>query len=227
MTKKAHIVCGGPVCENSKDKFGFETEPDDIVIAADSGYASCLEAGVEPDLLVADFDSLEGGRPDNPVCPVIELPCKKDDTDLAACLKEGLERGYRSFNIRRALGGDTGHSIAAIRCLGWLREQGAYGKVCGCCQSAAIITPQDGLVELGQIAPGCLVSHPQLELPVGTRVSVFAYAGDASGVCEQDMEWELNDATIAADDHFGVSNTVAGAHPAVSVAQGRLLVVIG
>ncbi len=227
MVSKAHIICGGPACENSKESFGFKLGEGDIVIAADSGYASCLEVGTKPDLLVADFDSLPGGKPKDPVCPVVELPCKKDETDLMVCLKQGLERGYRDFGIRRALGGDMGHSIAAIRCLGWLREQGAKGTVCGCCQAAVIITPQDGPVDLGKVAPGCLVSHPERNLKLGTRVSVFAYGGDAHGVCESGLEWELFDATLLADDHLGVSNVSVSEHPTLSVGEGRLLAIIG
>ena len=33
--------------------------PDDFVIAADAGYLACLVAGVTPDLLLGDFDSME------------------------------------------------------------------------------------------------------------------------------------------------------------------------
>ena len=56
----------------------------DFVICADGGYRAALQAGIKPDLLVGDFDSMPA--PENPVCPVLRLPVHKDDTDMVVCL---------------------------------------------------------------------------------------------------------------------------------------------
>ena len=36
-----------------------------FIICADSGYDKALQAGIKPDLILGDFDSLENPLPDN------------------------------------------------------------------------------------------------------------------------------------------------------------------
>lgn len=231
----AHIVCAAPAAENDAFELRFELGEPDILIAADGGYAACIEAGLQPQLLVGDFDSLAGGRPAQLNCPVLELPCKKDDTDLMVCLCQGLQAGYREFRVHRALGGDLGHTAAGIRCLAWLREQGARGVLFGGGQSACIVLPQDGELCLASVAPACYLLANENEdsavaaqrLRLGTRVSVFAFGRDAHGVLERGLEWELDGATLRASDHIGVSNVSVSEQPVVAVADGALLVIVG
>lgn len=255
----AHIVCAAPAAANDAFELCFQLNEDDMLIAADGGYAACLEAGLQPDLLVGDFDSLAGGKPAQIDCPVLELPCKKDDTDLMVCLRQGLQAGYREFRVHRALGGDLGHTAAAVRCLAWLREQGANGVLYGGGQSACIVLPQDGEFCLADVAPEhcLLVDGGELaaaqsatgqgaaaqgtttqgaaasceaaasRLRPGTRVSVFSFGGDAHGVLERGLEWELDGATLRASDHIGVSNESISERPVVAVTHGTLLVIVG
>lgn len=226
MTKTAHIVCAGPAGSAGVKDLTFALGKDDFLIAADGGYAACMEAGLIPQLAVGDFDSLPGGKPVQLPCPCVELPCKKDDTDLMVCLQQALQRGYRNVRIHRALGGDLGHTIAAIKCLAWLREQGARGVLFGCGQGAVIAMPEDRELDLSTAAP-VEVLDGMGNLAAETRVSVFAFGGDAHGVAECGLEWELDGATLLASDHLGVSNATKSPRPTVSVGEGRLLVVIG
>ena len=84
----------------------------DLVIAADGGYAYSRRLGLEPDLILGDFDSLdeENRRQVEAIrkeCPerVQVLPVMKDDTDMLAAMKEGLKRGFRHFDIYAAAQG--------------------------------------------------------------------------------------------------------------------------
>lgn len=208
-----HIVAAAPV------RFEVPSIGDgDFLVAADGGYAKCIEAGLVPDVVIGDFDSLEGGLPADLVAPVVELPRAKDDTDLLAAIRLGLKRGYRSFALHCALGGDLGHTAAVVRNLAWLRGQGCDACAVGAGQLAMVVIPSDGLVPLDRWAG---------ELPYGCRVDVFAFGGDATGVVERGLAWELDGATLAASDSIGVSNEVASADPAVAVGAGMLLVIIG
>ena len=74
---------------------------EDYVIAVDGGLSYCGILNVEPDLIIGDFDSmseqeklaveqLQQTVPEK----ICRLPECKDDTDMLAAIKRGLELGY-------------------------------------------------------------------------------------------------------------------------------------
>lgn len=82
--------------------------PEDVVLAADGGYRHCQTAGITPDLLLGDFDSLESERPDN--IPTHTFPVEKDDTDTMLAIRYGLEQGYQTFHLYGGTGGRMDHT---------------------------------------------------------------------------------------------------------------------
>ena len=56
--KRCVIVGGGEIQNLSYDRRLIQE--DDFIIAADRGYAHCQAMGLQPDLLLGDFDSYEG-----------------------------------------------------------------------------------------------------------------------------------------------------------------------
>ena len=99
-----------------------------LLIAADAGYDTLCKQGIDPDIVVGDFDSL-GKVPDHPA--VIRHPVEKDDTDTLLAARIGIERGYRKFVFLGALGGFLDHTFANLQTLLWLNEQGAEGLMIG------------------------------------------------------------------------------------------------
>ena len=61
----------------------------------------------------------------------------------------------------------------------------------------------------------------------GMRVSVFAFGGDAHGVCERGLKWELEDADLTQAFPLGVSNEALSTRIQLRVGEGLLLVVLG
>ena len=59
-------------------------QPGDLILAADGGYRHCQAAGLRPDLLLGDLDSLE--TPPQAL-PVQTFPAEKDDTDTMLAAK--------------------------------------------------------------------------------------------------------------------------------------------
>ena len=77
---------------------------EDYVIAVDGGLGYCGLLHVEPDLIIGDCDSmteqeklaveqLQQTVPEK----ICRLPECKDDTDMLAAIKRGLELGYTDF----------------------------------------------------------------------------------------------------------------------------------
>lgn len=104
--------------------YGLDRRPraGDFIIAADGGWLACRKAGITPDLLLGDFDSLST-RPDFP--NILRVPVEKDDTDTMLAVKTGLERGETEFHIYGGMGGRrTDHTIANFQALLYLARRG-------------------------------------------------------------------------------------------------------
>lgn len=178
----------------------------DIVIAADGGYRHCQAAGIEPHLLLGDFDSLA----EVPNLPHIRrVPVEKDDTDMMLAVKEGLARGFKDFCLYGGMGGQrTDHTIANLQTLVYLAHRGARGFLYG---NGEIYT---------------VIRNEELKLPArkeGT-LSIFCMGPDAAGVTIRGAQYPLEKAVLTADFPLGVSNHFVGNEITVSVEQGCLLI---
>lgn len=184
----------------------FAPHNGDLVIAADGGYRTLTERGVPINLVVGDFDSM-GSRPDHP--NVVDLPVEKDDTDMMAALRMGLERGFQVFRLYGGTGGRVDHTLANLQTLAWLSRQGCRGTLVGDGWSATCIT--DDCLEFDETYRGL--------------ISVFCMGERAEGVWLHGLKYPLRDAVLTHDFPLGVSNEFTGVASRISVSRGTLLVV--
>ncbi len=195
------IFCAG--------RFGGLAEPigpKDLVIAADGGLDHVKRLGIEPQVILGDFDSL-GRTPvgDN----VLRYPVEKDDTDSMLALREGLRRGYRRFLLYGALDGPRlDHTVANFQALAFLAERGAFGILAGVDTMAAVVK-NEGL-RFSEEAQGI--------------VSVFCLGPDAEGVTIRNLQYPLEKGRLTAAFPLGVSNHFVGEPGEISVKHGSLLV---
>ncbi len=194
---------------------GIEVKDGDFVIAADAGFSHCERLGIEPDLIVGDFDSLKEGdgealeeirrrEPER----ILTLPSEKDDTDMLAAIRVGLEKGCREFFLYGGLGGRLGHTIANIQCLNYLKERGASGYLTGA----------SGLI---QVAKNETIRFEKRETG---WLSLFSLGEKAEGVTLRGLKYELTDAVVTNSFPIGVSNEFIGKEAAVTVRNGTLLI---
>lgn len=184
----------------------LQRQEGDFIIAADGGYTALSAAGIIPDLLVGDLDSI-GTVPSN--VPVITFPPEKDMTDMALAMAEGIARGYRTFRLYGASGGREDHTYANLQLLGGASRQGFDCKM---------ICPDFDVYA---------VTNGTLRLPIkqpGKTISVFCHGSTATGVTLQGLKYPLRGATLTADSPLGVSNETTGDIPVITVTQGTLLV---
>ena len=178
----------------------------DLVIAADGGAARLSSAGVTPDVILGDFDSL--GHVPKADCPVFVLPVEKDETDTAAAISYGWERGYRRFCILGGTGGREDHTLANIAHLWSVAKRGGHATLEG-----------DGFVR-SVIVNDSLHFSPKK----GKTVSVFSLTEESRGVTLEGLYYPLSDGALRADTPLGVSNSALGGEALVSVKEGALLV---
>ena len=180
--------------------------PGDLVIAADGGYLACQRAGIVPDLLLGDFDSLLE-KPD--FGNILQVPVEKDDTDTFLAAKYGMEQGCRTFHIYGGTGGRLDHTLANLQLLVWLSQREARGYL------------YDETFNYTAITNGA-ITIPQG--PEWGLLSVFCMGPDAKGVFERGVQYPLTDAVLTAGFPLGVSNHIIEAEARISVREGSLVI---
>ena len=119
---KALILAGSgvTVTESLKDL----CRDAELVVAADSGVRHATVLGVQPDLIVGDFDSatLADLEPFDTV-PREVHPARKDLLDLELALTVAQKRGATEYLIVGALGGRLDQTLAALFISSRLHEQ--------------------------------------------------------------------------------------------------------
>ena len=186
----------------------FEPTAEDLVIAADGGLRYLEKAGIRPDLVIGDFDSL-GYVPQ--AHEFVRLPVMKDQTDLQEAADLAVTRGYRRIRFFGALGGSRfSHSVANLQLLCGLAEQGCEAELIDarCCVHAL----RNGSLHLSAREAG--------------YVSVFAANDVCTGVTIRGLKYPLENATLRNRFALGVSNEFIGEDAEICVADGTLLILI-
>lgn len=180
--------------------------PDDFHIFCDGGLYHRERLGIEPHLIVGDFDSHP--FPDLPVETVV-LPREKDDTDTVYAAKEAVRRGFEEFLLLGAAGGRIDHTLGNLSLLLKLDVLGKH----------AVLADDFSLMEI--------VRGRSAEIADSYRYfSLLAMGGSARGVTITGAKYPLENAEISPDYQYGVSNEVLPGQTAkVTVREGALLLV--
>lgn len=189
------------------ENYGLDLEPEigDFVIAADAGLCVLEEKGITPDLTVGDFDTLQYiPQGEN----VLRMPPEKDDTDMAAAVKEGIRAGYTTFHIYCGTGGRIDHTIANLQMLAYLSTRGMRGFLFD--KDSVFTAVTDTQLAFDKIEDG--------------YVSVFSWSERSTGVYLENLKYELHDAVLKNSFPLGVSNEFIGKESRITVGSGTLLV---
>ena len=167
-----------------------------IVLAADGGARFLIGAGVRPDAVIGDFDSLGEADTERLLAQGVELlrhPVRKDVTDGELAVDEALRRGAGEL----ALAGATGALDHTLGHLAILRRLAARGV------AARLVAPRLAATVLVSPAAATLAA------PAGTRVSLVPLGADAR-VTLSGLEYPLHAGVLPADACLGLGNHVAG-----------------
>lgn len=176
-----------------------------FVIAADAGIEKLNKAGITPDLIIGDFDSL-GSSPSGENVRV--FPVEKDDTDTMLALKEAISLGYDTVIISGGLGGELDHTVANLQTLLYACDNGVNAFLTDGVTTATVVS--DSIV---------------LEAENVGRCSVFAFGGEARGVNISGLKYEAEGITLSPSFPLGVSNHFTQKEAKISLQSGRLLVI--
>ena len=205
--KNCTVVAGAP---NDCSAFlRSHINRDSYIIAADSGYTYLLQAGIMPDLIIADFDSSDKPELD---CEIITFPVEKDYTDTFNCVRYAVEHGFTSIDIYNALGNRFDHSFANVLCLSYCKRHSVFCR---------LIDEHNRLT---------LIDREYTFKKEYQHFSLFAFLEDCCGVrisgARYSAGWYgVDSLTMPRDDQSALCNYVEDEECSVTVEQGTLLLV--
>jgi thiamine pyrophosphokinase len=184
----------------------------DLVIAADGGARYALDAGVVPDLVVGDMDSLgeELAREVERRGASLERhPVRKDKMDGQLAVLAARERGATVADLLCAVGGRLGALFAVPHILLAAERIGLRSTV-------VADRGRMFVVEAG---------YRMVEGVQEDSVSIFPLSGLAAGVTLEGLEYPLENASLEPGDTLGFHNELIGTEATVSVGEGAVLVI--
>lgn len=181
---------------------------DDFVFCADGGYLQAEKLGIEPNVIIGDFDS--SNKPENTKAFVITLPVEKDDTDSHYIAKQIVNNGYTDALLCGVTGGRIEHTFAMLQTLKFLAENNVNATIVD--ENSQLIVIKDGNITI-----------PNME---NKYFSVFSLDTVCYKVSVTGGKYNAADVDLFNNFPIGVSNEFIGNPVKISVEKGTLLIII-
>lgn len=205
MHDRCVIISGGEYSDS------YIPKGDDFVIACDKGLEWARRMEIVPDLLIGDFDSYTGERPEN--METIVLPHEKDDTDTHFAVKEALKRGCKEIVLTCAWGGRFDHAFSNLQTCRFASESGAKVSV------------NDNKVRIYFLTGG-LEDSISLKRDDSLSISVFSLSDICEGVEIKGTQYELENTRLTADFPIGTSNEWDKEEAFFKIKKGTMMIVL-
>lgn len=208
--KKALIVASGSIgnlsiLKNVEDEYDF-------ILAADGGANHLLNAGIYPNIIIGDLDSiskdiLEISKENN--IAIEEFPVKKDASDTELSIDYLIDKGYREVDLMGVTGSRMDHTLGNILLLNKLLEKDVKGKII---DGSNIIYLVDDSITLDR-----KVNHFVSIIPISDFGAVLTLKG---------FEYELNKGQVDFSSTQAISNSIKEDRGCILVHSGLCLVII-
>ena len=205
LKNKAYIFAGPDLKDVSFLK-GIDLY-DGYLIAADCGLKILEKMGVNPDVIIGDFDSYQ--KPKDSKCEVLTFKIEKDDTDTMLCIKHALEKGFNDITIISGVGGRLDHTVANIQSLSFILTNGATGRILS--DDAEIYLLTEG--------------EHSFNKKEGFSMSLFSYSENVLKLSIKGAKYNTDKLDIDNTFPIGVSNEIIENECNISFESGRLLVI--
>jgi thiamine pyrophosphokinase len=209
--KRVVVVAGGAVTQNFLRTNMKET---DIVIGADYGVVSLLDAGIIPHIAIGDFDTAGEEKLQewkSIGIKIVRLLESKDVTDTHAAVEEALSYDPKEIYLYGMFGGSRmDHTLANIGLLEFISARGAAG----------IIQDETNLVRLLQ-GPGKV----NLINMGYTYVSIVPISKKLTGVYTTGLAYPLTGQCLVRGQTRSISNQMVEETAAVSIENGKCYII--
>ena len=182
-----------------------------LIVAADSGAERLLSIGIQCQIVIGDFDSLDPAelwRLRSGGVEIVAHPAPQQRTDADVAIELALQRGATSLIVLGAFGGGRiDHTLGNLDLLTHPSLRGIpTWAVDG--WSALTILRGDGIRETH------FHGHP------GDYVSIIPLSDHVAGVTAVGLKWPLQDARLERGRAQGVSNELIADRAMIQVGEG-------
>ena len=213
MYNKILIVSGGKI-EDDFAKEWLEQYQPDFILVADSGMEFMKRAGIKPNMIIGDFDSVcHDTLAYFKACPDIifkELNPIKDDTDTEFAIRQAIELGAKEITILGATGTRLDHVFGNVALLGIGLEK------------QVDIQMVDAHNRIRMIDKPIRLAKSQV---FGNFVSLLPFFGEVTGVTLKGFKYPLENFTMVAFSSLGISNEIVKEEAEILFEDGILLVI--
>jgi thiamine pyrophosphokinase len=184
-----------------------------VVVAADSGVAHALALGLDVDVAVGDFDSLDPATlaaVEAAGTRVERHPVAKDATDLELAIDVAIGLGAGRIVVLGGHGGRLDHFLANALVLAAPQLDAVDVEALVGDAVVSVVRPRQGF-RFGGVA--------------GQIVTILPVHGPAEGVRTEGLLYPLRGETLSVGTTRGVSNVLVAEEATVSLTGGVVLVV--
>ncbi|WP_024834557.1 thiamine diphosphokinase [Ruminiclostridium josui] len=204
---KVVCVCNGSI--SNYDKIKKYILASDYIISVDGGAGHLREMGVNPDILIGDFDSANSQDLNyyvNRGINVSKFPVEKDMTDSELAIEKALELGAHEVVLIGALGTRIDHSFANIMLLKKMLDIGLRGSIV------------DENNEIYMFNSSFCLSKKE-----GRKLSLIPITEKVTEVSTSGLKYPLVNATMTLGTSWGISNEFEEETAKITIGSGILL----
>jgi len=187
----------------------------DLVVAADGGARHATALGLRLDRWVGDGDSIDPADLNALAVTGVRIDRvarEKDASDTELAVLAAIDAGAGDLTILGGLGGTrTDHALVNVALLEHRMLDGHFARLYDeRCARISLLT-----------GPG----ETELAGRIGDLVTLIPVGGPAVGVTTHDLRYPLRDEALEPGSSLGLSNVRTSSRAAVSLRDGRILVI--
>jgi len=206
---KCAIVANGS--HENLEEFLFYFQECDIIIGVDGGLNALSKIGIEPTVILGDFDSVHGQVLEsyqNKGIPSISFPKRKDATDSELAIDYAIEQNLSTLYLFGMTGKRLDHGLTNIH---MLRKIPKSIKAC-------ILDAHNEIYYGNQ--------NFELEGYIGKNLSIIPMTDEVKGLNTKGLDYPLKNETLYYNQSRGVSNVIVQEKVQISATSGEFFIII-
>lgn len=204
------VVCNGNLDDINLIK--NLAEEVDCILCADGGIRHLIKAGILPDLIIGDLDSIDDKtrkKIKKKSLQYIKFPTKKDKTDTELAIDYAIDNNAKEIILIGATGTRLDHTMANIMLLNKLVKLGVKGRIIDKNNEIYLVNRQ-----------------LSLEKKENTYVSIIPLLDDTLGVTLRGFEYEVENLDFKISSTLGISNKIVKDKGYIKIDRGPCLVFV-